>query len=122
MCRLSAQARKLSYVPSKLRKKIDWLFKRAEGALLPPAVLALEGAHLDPDGARLAPRACTDDVAVIGDEERLVELLDALGDAAARPAYVRKHGVCGVRRFEAGEGGRFYLPARSGGARDQSMP
>jgi glyoxylase-like metal-dependent hydrolase (beta-lactamase superfamily II) len=96
----------LSYVPSKLRKKIDWLFKRAEGALLPAAVLELEGAHLDPDGARLALRACEDDVAVVGDQARLVDLLRALDDDAARAAYVLAYGVCGVRRFAAGPGGR----------------
>ena len=77
----------MSYVPSKLRKKIDWLFKRAEGALLPTAVLALEGAHLDPDGARLALRACSDDVAVVGDQARLAALLVALDDPSARGAY-----------------------------------
>lgn len=98
--------RPLSYVPGKLRKKIDWLFKRVEGGLLPADVLAREGAHLDPDGARLALRACEDDVAVVGDEARLSALLAALDtrDPAARAAYVRAHGVCGVRRFDAGEG------------------
>jgi glyoxylase-like metal-dependent hydrolase (beta-lactamase superfamily II) len=98
----------LSYVPSKLRRKIDWLFKRAEGALLPPEVLALEGVHLDPDGARLALRACEDDVAVVGDAERLTELLRAIDDPSAREAYVRAHGVCGVRRFAAGPVARIY--------------
>jgi len=99
----------LSYVPSKLRKKIDWLFKRAEGALLPPAVLEVEGAHLDPDAARLALRACEDDVAVVGDQARLAELLSATDDPSARAAYVRAHGVCGVRRFEAGPGDRTRI-------------
>ena len=99
----------MSYVPSRLRKKIDWLFKRAEGALLPSPVLALEGAHLDPDGARLALRACSDDVAVVGDQPRLVGLLRALDDQAARAAYVLAHGVCGVRRFEAGPGGQTRI-------------
>jgi len=92
----------LSYVPSKLRKKIDWLFKRTEGALLPPAALALEGAHLDPDGARLALRACEDDVAVVGDQARLAALLHAIDDPTARPGYVLEYGACGVRRFDAG--------------------
>ena len=99
----------MSYVPSKLRKKIDWLFKRAEGALLPPAVLEVEGAHLDPDAARLALRACEDDVAVVGDQARLAELLSATDDPSARAAYVRAHGVCGVRRFEAGPGDRTRI-------------
>ncbi len=99
----------MSYVPSRLRKKIDWLFKRAEGALLPKAVLALEGAHLDPDGARLALRACEDDVAVVGDQARLSELLAALDDRSACTAYVRAHGVCGVRGFVAGPGDRTRI-------------
>jgi glyoxylase-like metal-dependent hydrolase (beta-lactamase superfamily II) len=102
----------LSYVPSKLRKKIDWLFKRAEGALLPRSVLAAEGAHLDPDGARLALRACTDDVAVVGEEQRLADLLAAIDgqDAeAARARYVTAYGVCGVRRFDAGPARIYQL-------------
>jgi len=40
----------IARVDSKLRKKIEWLQRRAEGALLPDAVLAREGAHLDPIG------------------------------------------------------------------------
>jgi glyoxylase-like metal-dependent hydrolase (beta-lactamase superfamily II) len=98
----------LSYVPSKLRKKIDWLFRRVEGALLPASVREVEGAHLDPDGARLALRACEDDVAVVGDQERVAALLSAIDDASARAAYVRMYGVCGVRRFEAGSDTRIY--------------
>ena len=98
----------MSYVPSKLRKKIDWLFKRAEGALLPPALLAADGAHLDPDGARLALRACEDDVAVVGDQTRLAALLEALADPGTRGAYQAAHGVCGVRRFDAGPRTRIY--------------
>ena len=34
----------MAHVPSKTRKKVEWLFRRAEGALLPEAVQAREGA------------------------------------------------------------------------------
>jgi glyoxylase-like metal-dependent hydrolase (beta-lactamase superfamily II) len=98
----------LSYVPSKLRKKIDWLFRRAEGALLPEALRSAEGAHLDPDGARLALVACRDDVAVVGDLTRLDELFAAIEHPAAHRAYVARYGVAGVRRFDAGERSRIY--------------
>lgn len=102
----------MSYVPSKLRKKIDWLFKRAEGALLPEAVRAVAGAHLDPDGARLALRACSDDVAVVGETQRLEDLLASIDGGevgAARSSYVAAYGVCGVRRFDAGPARIYQL-------------
>lgn len=92
----------MSYVPSRLRKKIDWLFRRAEGALLPDPLRAAEAAHLDPDGARLALVACRDDVAVVGDLARLEDLRSALDHPDAHRAYVARYGVAGVRRFEAG--------------------
>jgi len=98
----------LAYVPSKLRKKIEWLFKRAEGALLPEAVLAAEGAHLDPDGARLALRACRDDIPLVCDDHRLDDLLRAIDDPTARAAYVAAYGVAGVRRFAAGKHTRIF--------------
>ena len=98
----------MSYVPSKLRKKIDWLFRRAEGALLPDTLRLAEAAHLDPDGARLALVACRDDVAVVGDLARLDDLRAATDDAAGHRAYVARYGVAGVRRFDAGPRSRIY--------------
>ena len=98
----------MSYVPSKLRKKIDWLFRRAEGALLPDALRRATGpspapaAHLDPDGARLALVACRDDVEVVGDLARLDDLFAALDRSAEQRSYIAKYGVAGVRRFDAG--------------------
>src|SRR5258706_207943 len=52
-------------VPSKLKKTIEWLLRRAEGALLPDAVLAEAGGHLDPVGARLALRAGRPDLPTV---------------------------------------------------------
>lgn len=89
----------MARVPSKLRKKVEWLFRRAEGALLPERVLREEGAHLDPDGARLALLAMSDDLAVVGASERLQALVDATDDPSARGRYVEIHGAAGVRRF-----------------------
>jgi len=88
-------------VPSKLRKKIEWLLRRAEGALLPESVLAGPGAHLDPAGARLALRAASDDVELVGATERVESLVRAETDHRVRERYVAEHGVCGTRRFEA---------------------
>lgn len=92
----------LAHVPSKLRKKIEWLFRRAEGALLPDALRAAEASHLDPEGARLALRAAEDEVAIAG----LTDRLDALARHDDR--YVERHGICGVQRFRAGSGARIY--------------
>lgn len=87
-------------VPSRLRKKIEWLLRRAEGALLPDDVLAGPGAHLDPPVARLALQIASDDVALVGATDRVQSLLAATSpDAFER--YVAEHGVCGVRRFDA---------------------
>lgn len=94
-------------VPSRLRKKIGWLLRRAEGALLPEAVLAEAGAHLDPSGARLALRFASDDVAIVGATERLEMLIRADGDEQIRERYIAEHGICGVRRHDAG-GARIY--------------
>jgi len=95
----------VAVVPSRLRKKIEWLLRRAEGALLPPAIRAAEGAHLDPDGARLALRASRDDVEVVGALARCDELLSCDGSPAAIAKYVETWGCCGVRRFGALHGG-----------------
>lgn len=89
-------------VPSKLRKKIDWLFRRAEGALLPERLLAGPAAHLDPDGARLALRAMADDLLAVGEHARLDQLLHADRDPAVRACYIAERGVAGVRSFAAG--------------------
>lgn len=98
----------MAHVPSKLRKKIEWLFRRAEGALLPEVVRGAEGAHLDPDGARLALRAAVDEVGIAGATARLDHLVLAETDEHARGTYLREYGVAGTRRFHAGKDTRIY--------------
>lgn len=98
----------MAHVPSKLRKKIEWLFRRAEGALLPDAVRASEGAHLDPDGARLALRVAIDEVGIADASSRWSHLLRAEGDEEAKHSYLTEYGVAGTRRFRAGKDTRIY--------------
>jgi glyoxylase-like metal-dependent hydrolase (beta-lactamase superfamily II) len=101
----------MAHVPSKTRKKVEWLFRRAEGALLPDSVLSRQGDHLDwPDALkRLADER--DAMAALGMDGRF----DALGrlvesrDEADRATYLGQHGVAGVTRFHSGSGGaRIY--------------
>jgi len=97
-------------VSGRTRKKIDWLLRRAEGALLPRAVLDAEGAHLDAAGARVKLVAAAEDVTRTGHAARVSQLthaIDARGEASVR-AYIDQHGVAGVRRFHAGERTRIY--------------
>ena len=95
---------------SKTRKKVEWLFRRAEGALLSEAILAREGDHLDwPDALkRLADER--EGVVALGMEARFDALTRIIeqSDAADRATYVEQHGVAGVRRFQAGSGARIY--------------
>lgn len=99
----------MARVPTKTRKKIEWLLWRAEGSLLPPPVLAGEGAHLKPHDARAALGAHASDVAELGLAQRLEQLDAAIADASLARAYVDAYGVCGVRRFHAGERTQIYL-------------
>jgi glyoxylase-like metal-dependent hydrolase (beta-lactamase superfamily II) len=101
----------MAHVPSKTRKKVEWLLRRAEGALLPSAVRDAEGGHLDPAGARAKLAEDAGDVALTGLEARaeaLVRAIDAGEGSDAARAYVEAHGVAGVRRFHAGERTRVY--------------
>jgi glyoxylase-like metal-dependent hydrolase (beta-lactamase superfamily II) len=100
----------MTHVPSRLRKRVESLLRRAEGALLPDAVLAEEGAHLDPADARARLAESAGDVALAGEEARAASLSRALegGTADDRRAYVDQHGIAGVRRFRAGSGARIY--------------
>jgi glyoxylase-like metal-dependent hydrolase (beta-lactamase superfamily II) len=104
----------MAHVPSRIRKKIEWLLRRAEGALLPEGLLAAgrEGAHLDPAGAlaRLVEERA--EVAQAG-ADALVERIDQLARALAgseddRRAYVDRHGAAGVLRFHSSGGARIY--------------
>ena len=101
----------MAHVPSKTRKKVEWLLRRAEGALLSDAVLSREGDHLDwPDALqRLADER--EAVVALGLEGRF----DALGkvidsrNEADRATYLEQHGVGGVTRFHSGSGkARIY--------------
>ena len=98
------------HVPSRLRKKIEWLFLRAEGALLPHTVLESEAKHLEPSVALEKLRASTADVHLVGASERFEHLGRALasGESDARRTYIEQHGVAGVRRFRAGTHTRVY--------------
>ncbi len=95
-------------VDSKLRKKIEWLWRRAEGSLLDASVLEKEGAHLEPADA--ASR-----LAALSTERPDLELgprLDALASAAAgagRRDYLERFGCAGVRRFPVKGGVTIYL-------------
>jgi glyoxylase-like metal-dependent hydrolase (beta-lactamase superfamily II) len=99
----------MAHVPSKTRKKIEWLLRRAEGALLPDAVLAAEGAHLMPPRALESLAAAANDVAAVGVGDRALHLRRALaGEPDAARTYIEQHGVAGVRRFHAGTQTRVY--------------
>jgi glyoxylase-like metal-dependent hydrolase (beta-lactamase superfamily II) len=97
-------------VPSKTRKKVDWLLRRTEGALLAQTVLDAEGRHLEPAEARAKLVASAEDVARAGHAVRTEQLLKAIdaGEPATVRAYIDQHGVAGVRRFHAGEKTRIY--------------
>jgi hypothetical protein len=97
----------MARVASKIRQKIEWLIRRAEGALLSDSTLALYGAHLAPADARERLSQLSEDVALLGLAGRvseLVNVLDAAGSSRAvlKRAYVEYHGVAGVQRFRAG--------------------
>jgi glyoxylase-like metal-dependent hydrolase (beta-lactamase superfamily II) len=100
----------MTHVPSRTRKKVEWLFRRAEGALLPEAILAREGDHLDwPEALkRLADERTS--IVALGFDARFDMLTRIIenGDAADRTTYVEQHGVAGVRRFRTGSGVRIY--------------
>jgi glyoxylase-like metal-dependent hydrolase (beta-lactamase superfamily II) len=98
-------------VPSRTRKKIEWLLHRAEGALLPASIREAEGAHLDPADARTKLETSPDEVELVGITARLEQLSRAIasGDAELARAYADAHGLCGVQRFRAGERTHIYL-------------
>ena len=88
------------------------MLRRAEGALLPPGLVEKEGAHLEPREALAELAASHADVALVGVEERVAELVAAVGggggaDGARR--YVERYGVAGVQLFRSKGGARIYL-------------
>ncbi|MEO6418831.1 MAG: hypothetical protein ABIP39_05460, partial [Polyangiaceae bacterium] len=100
----------MPHVPSKTRRKIEWLFLRTEGMFLPQSVREQEGAHLDPISARAKLAESAADLALTGSTERFDQLTRALdaGDTASITAYAERHGVVGVRRFRPVGGTRIY--------------
>ncbi|MGD0524714.1 MAG: MBL fold metallo-hydrolase [Polyangiaceae bacterium] len=98
------------HVPSKTRKKVEWLFRRAEGALLPEATLSREGAHLDwPEALqRLADERGA--IQSLGFESRFESLTRVIesADIPDRTTYIEQHGVAGTRLFRAGSGTRIF--------------
>ena len=98
------------HVPSKTRKKVEWLMRRAEGALLPEGLLAHEGAHLDwPDAlAHLGDeREAIGQLGLDGRFDTLTRVIDG-GAPSDRETYAEQHGVAGVRRFRAGTTTNVY--------------
>jgi glyoxylase-like metal-dependent hydrolase (beta-lactamase superfamily II) len=98
------------HVPSKTRKKVEWLMRRAEGAFLPEALLAREGSHLEwPEALRRLgdERQAMVDLGVEGRFDALTKAIDS-GAEGDRATYVEQHGVAGVRRFRAGAATRIY--------------
>jgi len=101
-------------VDSKLRKKADWLLRRAEGALLPETVLEREGRHLDPPAARLRLGQLAAEHPALDLGPRLERLDDATAVPARRREYVERFGAVGVRRFRApGEVAVYWLPVET---------
>jgi glyoxylase-like metal-dependent hydrolase (beta-lactamase superfamily II) len=103
----------MAHVPSRIRKKVEWLLRRAEGALLPESVLSAEGRHLDPRGALFKLTEVPDEVERVESTHR-VEQLSRLTSPALEPGvvdrrgYVEQHGIAGVQRFHSQGGTRIY--------------
>jgi glyoxylase-like metal-dependent hydrolase (beta-lactamase superfamily II) len=96
-------------VDSKLRKKIEWLLRRAEGALLPQAVREREARHLEPEAAR----ARLGEIAAEHPALDLAKRLERLDEAGASPErrreYTERFGCAGVRRFRTAGSVAIYL-------------
>lgn len=101
-------------VPPKLRRKVEHLLRCAEGALLPEAVLAEEGKHLEPAEAERQLREIDAQDPSFGVARRLDALARAADSYAARSDYLARHGCCGVRRFPArGDVAIYLLPVET---------
>ena len=94
---------------SKLRKKLDWLLRRAEGALLPPALREREARHLDPDDARRRLGELAAEQPALALAPRLDRLDEATASPEKRREYVERFGCAGVRRFRAPGDVTIYL-------------
>jgi glyoxylase-like metal-dependent hydrolase (beta-lactamase superfamily II) len=94
---------------SKARKKLDYLVRRAEGALLSEGVLSAEGSHLRPIEALASAEKLAAEVPLLGLEPRLSLLKEAAGGSARRGEYIERYGCAGVRLFATEGGARIYL-------------
>jgi glyoxylase-like metal-dependent hydrolase (beta-lactamase superfamily II) len=101
----------MAHVPSRIRKKIEWLLRRAEGTFLSERLLAEEGRHLDPRDALFKLVEERDEVALVGAQERVEDLARVAngGRDADRRGYLEQYGVAGVQRFHSQNGTRIYL-------------
>jgi glyoxylase-like metal-dependent hydrolase (beta-lactamase superfamily II) len=96
-------------IESKVRKKIEWLLRRAEGAMLPEAVLLKEGAHLEATAARAQLEELSTARPELDLGVRLERLDSATADESSRRSYTERYGCAGVRRFGARGDVRIYL-------------
>ncbi len=104
----------MTKVDSKLRRKVDWLVRRAEGVMLPDAVLADEGKHLAPAEAERALRDIDAEHPTLGLAARLDALAQSVDSYPARRDYLARHGCAGVRKFPArGDVHIYLMPAET---------
>ena len=101
-------------IESKLRRRVEWLLRRAEGALLPDAVLAEEGKHLAPAEAEAALRELDPKHPELALAPRLAMLGEAKDSYEKRRDYLGRFGCVGVRRFTArGDVAIYLLPVET---------
>jgi hypothetical protein len=78
----------MAHVPSRVRKKVEWLLRRAEAALLPERVLSAEGSHLDPRGALFKLPEAQEDAAELGLAARVDPLRQVIaGEQTSYPQH-----------------------------------
>ena len=104
----------MTKIDSKLRRKVEWLLRRAEGVLLPDAILADEAKHLAPIEAEQKLRALDVEAPDLHLGARLTALAEATNSYAARRDYLTRYGCAGVRRFTArGDVAIYLLPCET---------
>jgi glyoxylase-like metal-dependent hydrolase (beta-lactamase superfamily II) len=96
-------------IESRLRRKADRLLRRAEGALLPPVVLAEEAAHLAPAEAEAELQKLDAEHPQLALAPRLAALKHAVDSYTSRSDYLARYGCAGVRRFPARADVAVYL-------------
>jgi glyoxylase-like metal-dependent hydrolase (beta-lactamase superfamily II) len=99
----------LARLDSKTRKKVERLVRRAEGALLPGAVLAAEGTHLVPAEALAELKRLLAERPEIDLGARVQRLEEAAGSNDKAREYIERFGCAGVLRFPVRGGVTIYL-------------